>query len=119
MSTFKRSTVHVLKKNLNLTGSIEQVVTLDDVEVVNATQDLDLTTDLAEDVFIMGSVDDLEGEEGGGGAMVNLVDGATGAAADSVEAIEFAEVEGLVFGGGGRRKRERNGYLRLVVVGLR
>lgn len=37
VGALKATTVHVLKKHLNLTGTIKHVVTLDDVKVVDPT----------------------------------------------------------------------------------
>lgn len=82
----KRSTVHVFKKNLNiLTITIKHVMTLDDVDVIDAMQELDLMKDLAAEIIIVVSVDYLEREVGGGGAVEDLVDGTPGAVSDSDE----------------------------------
>lgn len=57
----------------------------------------------------MVAVDDLEGVELAGGAVEDLVDGATAAAADSVEAIEVGEVEGGRRSGGQKLGRGGGG----------
>lgn len=61
----------------------------------------------------MGSVDYLEGEEGIGGSMEDLVDGTTTAASDSVDSMEVGEVDGLVLEGGGGWERKGDGDLGL------
>lgn len=111
---FKGSTVHVLKKDLDLTGMIGHVMTLDDVKVIDTTQDLNFTTDLTAYIIVVVSIDDFECKESGGGTMEHLVDCTTAAAADSIDAIELGEVEGLG-GGGGGWERKWKGYVGLAL----
>lgn len=97
---FKGSTVHVLEEDLNLAGVIEHVVTLDDVEVIDVTKNLDFSTDLTTNFVFMVSVDNFESEVAAGGAMEDFVNGSTAAASDSIDTVELGEVDGLLLSRG-------------------
>lgn len=62
VSSFKGSAVHVFKKHLDLTAVIKHIMTLDDVEVIDITQDLDFATDLAAHVIFVVAIDYFESE---------------------------------------------------------
>jgi hypothetical protein len=72
---------------------IEHVVAFNDVRVVNVTKDLDLTADrVPYGVFVV-SVDDFQSVEAARWTVDDFVDGASAAASDSVDSIEFRETE--------------------------
>lgn len=100
VSSFKGSAVHVFKKHLDLTAVIEHVMTLDYVEIIDVTQDLDFATDLAAHVVFVVTVDYFEGERSAGRAVEYFIDGSAATAADSVHTVEFRYVEGLLYGVG-------------------
>lgn len=88
VGSFEGPTVHVLEKDLDLTGVIEHVVAFDNVGVVHVAEDLDFAADLVSDGVVVGSVDDFEGVELSGWAVDDFVDSAAAAAADSVESFQ-------------------------------
>ena len=72
---------------------IEHVVAFNDVRVVDIAKDLDLTADrLAYRVFVV-AVDDFQSVESARWPVDDFVDGASAAASDSVDSIEFRETE--------------------------
>lgn len=63
---------------------VEHVVALDNVGVVDATEDFDLAADLAADGFLVVAVYDFQRVQTTRRAVDDLVDGASGAAPDAV-----------------------------------
>lgn len=96
VSSFKRSAIHELQQNLDFSVVIVHIVALDHVLMVHIPEDLDLAADLPANGVLVIPVNHLERIESGRRAMNHLIDGTTGAAADSIEPVEFREAERVV-----------------------
>lgn len=115
--TLQRSSVHVLEKNLNFPVVIEEVVAFDDVGIVHVTENLDFAAYLNEHSIFVMAVDHFKCVELGGGAVENLVDSTSGAAANPAHAFQLGILQRLR-GNGCGRKREGN-RKRSVAIGKR
>lgn len=87
--TLKGSFVHVLEEDLNFTIVIDEVVTSDDVRVVDFAKNLNFTAHLIADGVFVVAVDHFEGVDFAGGAVENFVDGSTSPAADAADTLQL------------------------------
>lgn len=99
VSRFQRGSIHVLQKDLNLRVVVVEIEAPHDVGVIHVPQDLYLTAHLSPHGVLVVAVDDFERVDFSGGAVDDLVHGATGSAPDAAEALELAVADGV----GGRR----------------
>lgn len=91
VSPLKRSTVHVLQQHLDFAGVVVHVVALHHVGVIHISEDLDFSTDLAEHVVVVVSVDHLQGVQPPRRPVEDLVHGAAATASDSVDSLQLRE----------------------------
>ncbi|KAF7822174.1 hypothetical protein G2W53_027629 [Senna tora] len=86
--------IHVLHDDRHVAGGfLEEGVAADDVRRVRPAVDVHLAADLAADDRVGVAVDDLEGVDGGGALVADLVDGAAVAVAEDLELLEYRREE--------------------------
>lgn len=118
----QRAQFHILHHNRHVAGGLlEEPVTPHDVRRVGPAVDVHFPPNLTADDGVGVAVDDLEGVDGRGALVADLVDGAAVAMTEDLKLLEvvWSDLVGSGGGVGGGGGREGKGEARATLGGLR